>query len=193
MDTEQRKKAQAMHKDFYDKINLAIEDGFYFEAYIREYNAMEARMKVIMGILGMPCEVCKNEDLTNAVGIGTKLNCLRSFLDNKPLFEKSKLTKKVLREINSWTQVRNKAIHRLYYNPEMYETTSRQIKEYSVKGKEYVRLIYNETERLKRLKKRKPELFIDSPSKCHVNKETQALPETCIPVIKTVNEGSVTK
>ena len=34
-----------MHRDFYDKINLAIEDGFYFEAYIREYNALEARMK----------------------------------------------------------------------------------------------------------------------------------------------------
>ena len=147
-------------------------------------------MKVIMGILGMPCEICKKEDLTNAIGIGTKLNCLRSFLDNKPLFEKSKLTKKVLRQINSWTQIRNKAIHRLYYNPEMYEETSKQIREYSIKGKDYVRLIYNETERLKRLKKRKPELFADTPAKCHINKETGALPETCEVVIKAMNEDA---
>lgn len=40
-------------------------------------------MKVIMSILGMPCEICKNEKLTNQIGVAVKLNCLRSFIGSK--------------------------------------------------------------------------------------------------------------
>ena len=36
-----------------------------------------------MSILGMPCEICKNEKLTNQIGVAVKLNCLRSFIGSK--------------------------------------------------------------------------------------------------------------
>lgn len=187
---EQRKLAQAMHKDFFDKIDLAIENGFYFEAYIREYNALEARVKVIMSILEMPCEICENTQLTNQIGIGIKINCLRAFIGESPIFEKTKLTKRFFKDLGKWTQVRNEAIHRLYFDPDNYETLSRRIKERSVIGKQYLRMIYNEADRLRRLKKRKPELFEANRLKCHINNETGELPDCCISTINYVKKGA---
>ena len=44
-----------MHKDFFDRCVFAINQGFYMEAILMEYAAIESRMETLLSILGLPC------------------------------------------------------------------------------------------------------------------------------------------
>ena len=50
-----RKLQREMHKDFFDRCRNAIDNGCYFEAVLMEYASIEARLEVIMGVIGLPC------------------------------------------------------------------------------------------------------------------------------------------
>ena len=53
---EENKKLQVeMHKDFFDRCKFAIENKFYMEAILMEYAAIESRLEVMLGVLGLPC------------------------------------------------------------------------------------------------------------------------------------------
>ena len=187
---EERKASYNMHKDFYDKISLAIDNGFFFDAYIREYNAMEARMSVIMSIIRRPCELCDVEKLKHNVGISTKFKCLKKVLqENEQISNKTKLDNQFFRQISSWLTIRNQLVHGLYSNPADYEKLSRKSKEYAIKGKEFVRKIYNEAERLKKLQKNKPEMFMKIKTECYVNPDTFEHQDDCKPLIEYLNNA----
>lgn len=47
-------KQRVMHKDMFDKVKNALQNGFYFEALFLEYSAIEGRLEVISGLLSMP-------------------------------------------------------------------------------------------------------------------------------------------
>lgn len=44
-----------MHKDFFVRCKSAIEQKFYMEAILMEYAAIEARMEILLGVIGLPC------------------------------------------------------------------------------------------------------------------------------------------
>ena len=78
MDNEERKQASKMHMSFFDKSRLAIEEGYYLEAVMYEYAAIEGRLEVICGLLGCPC----NKELDSSIlMIGLKVliykNCTK--------------------------------------------------------------------------------------------------------------------
>ena len=52
---EDKAKQVSMHKNFFDKVDAAIEGGFYLEAVFREYAAIESRLEALLGVLGAPC------------------------------------------------------------------------------------------------------------------------------------------
>ena len=152
-----RETARLVHKDFFDKCQFAIDQGFYLEAMVMEYSAIENRMKIIMGIVGMPCTKCDDTNITYSIGLNKKIGCLRCFLSNKEVFEKSKLTTGKLNQLKDWCNSRNERIHRLYNNTEKYERMMSRNKKYAIKGLEFARLFYAEANRLKYMQKKHPE------------------------------------
>ena len=74
-----------MHTDFFDRCESAIQNGFYFEAIIMEYAAIESRLEVICGVLGFPCgKDCK---CRKDIMIGSRIDCLRKYrCDNECVY-----------------------------------------------------------------------------------------------------------
>lgn len=172
-DRELRKKQAIMHKNFFDKCQFAIDNGFYLEAIFLEYAAIEGRLEIICGVLGLPC----NKDLTpqkrKDIKISKRIECINKVKNaNEELFKNTNLdscfftNKGVLKK---WITDRNTYIHGLYKNAEKYDGRKSKCRELAVSGKEYARLLYNENSRLKRMKKNRPELFaaISCPEKTH--------------------------
>ena len=152
---------QKMHKDFFDKCDTAIENGFYFEAILLEYAALESRLEVILGILQMPC----NKDLESGkrkdIKISHRIQCLNYMRKHSPVFENTKLEKNFFEKnhLVKWIKSRNIYIHGLYKNGQEYENRKAECKELAIQGREYCRLLYNEAKRLNRLLKNHPDAF----------------------------------
>lgn len=74
-----------MHKDFFDKCKFAIDNGFYFEAIIIEYAAIESRLESICGQLDFPCS--KESPVRKDIKISDRVKCLNYFVKhNIPVF-----------------------------------------------------------------------------------------------------------
>lgn len=142
-----------MHKDFFDRCEKAIETGFYFEAMLMEYAAIESRLEIIMGLIGLPC----NKDLTDkerrSINISDRLSCLQSIQEHTDLFANSKLPRGFFEKMKKWIDKRNVYIHGLYKNELQYKNRMKNIIEIANKGNDYCHLLYNETKRLRRLAK----------------------------------------
>lgn len=163
--------ARRAHKDYYDRCKEAIKDGYYLEALCLEYSAMESRVASILSMIDMPCGNLNNED-TFDIGIHVKLNCIKKCLGDNDVFRKSKLNKKQVAKIISWKYKRNKIIHRLFANPNEYETIIKECKDYAIEGFEYVDILYKEANRIRYIKNHK-EILENSNFKC------PAISKTC--------------
>ena len=86
---ETQKKQVAMHKDFFDRCKTAIDHGFYMEAILLEYAAMESRLEIILGVLGLPCNKYLEPDLRRKTKISHRISCLEYMYKHSPVFVKS--------------------------------------------------------------------------------------------------------
>ncbi len=165
-----KKKQVAMHRDFFKRAGLAMNNGFYLEAIFLEYAAIESRLEVMLGVLGYPCH--KNIDARIRVGvnISDRIECLRVCRNKNPMiFEKSKLPDNFLTPkgtLQKWIKDRNQYIHGLYKNADDYLVRKQDFKRVATDGYEYSRLLYNEVLRLRRLQKRDPQLFANAVCEC---------------------------
>lgn len=150
MSAEQRLHARDVHNEFFERCQLAIDNGFYLEAILLEYSAMEARMKVIMSLLGKPCSLCEETEITNRIGLSTKLKCFKTFMDNNPKFFKDAgFTRTTLKKMVEWCNSRNARIHGLYSDTEKYEKIMGKNKKLAVEGLEYTKMLYEEAKQLR--------------------------------------------
>lgn len=147
-----------MHTDFFERCEFAIQNGFYLEAIIMEYAAIESRLEAICGVIGFPCgKDCKcRKDIL----ISSRIDCLRQYrCNNATIFAKSKLpsyffSKKGL--LKKWIEERNGVVHGLYKDELKYISRIQGNKSLASKGLEYTRLLYNEAKRIRRMKKNHP-------------------------------------
>ncbi len=170
MTTDEGKRQQQLHrKGFFGSCYKAINNGSYLEAMLLEFAALENRVAVIFRELDMPCSTCKDTDIIYNIGLYTKLVCLRKIIQNNEhpaITGNTKLSAKLIREIIDWTRRRNKIIHRLYTNPDVYDEMIIKSEGYAKLGMEYASIMYAEANRLKNLKRRHPELFKDFSFLC---------------------------
>lgn len=160
-----------MHRDFFIRAENAISNRFYLEAVFLEYAAIESRLEVILGILGMPCNKAIDLIIRRRINISTRVECLRFCYCNNPLIvEKAKINNRFFTEkgpLSTWIKNRNTFIHGLYKNAELYdERTNKECKKLAEDGMKYARLLYNEAKRMNRLIKNHPELFEGRIVKC---------------------------
>lgn len=156
---DSKEQARLVHKSFFDRTKLAIDNGFYLEAICMEYNALESRLNVILGVLGMPCGY--NKEGRPFLDFGARFNCLIEIMKNNDKIFQNSYLKAVshLKRIGEWTEDRNIRIHALYLNTEKTEKIVKKTPTIANRGFVYAREMYNEADRLKRLKKRHPEYF----------------------------------
>ena len=149
-----RNAQREMHKDFFDRCQCAIDNGFYFEAVLMEYAAIEARLEVILGMLGLPCNqyIC-NED-RQKISISHRVNCISRIRKNGNVFEKSKLPDNYFKKLKKWIDNRNGYIHGLYKNEIQYKNRMKDSKNRAEEGLELCRQLYNEANRIRRLIKK---------------------------------------
>ncbi len=164
----------AMHKNYFDKCKFAVDSGFYLEAIFLEYAAIESRLEIICGVLGLPCNKNRDDNVRKSIQISHRISCLNYLRKNHLVFENTKLSMRYFDKLNSWINKRNQLIHGLYKNEIQYKSRIAMCKKLAEDGYEYSRLLYNETKRLRRIHNNHPELLIDimcHNSKCSEYKE----------------------
>lgn len=167
MNKEQGERARLVHKDFFDKCNFAIENGFYLEAMCMEYASIEGRMTRIMKIFGFPCGLKKECDEMPDISVNQKLGCLKNFLFDKNIFKDSYFdSPEEIKDIKKWIEKRNDIMHHLYSDTEKYPDLLKSSKAIAIEGFKHCRTLYDETNRLKRLISKHPELIKYSKVKC---------------------------
>lgn len=173
------KKTQVtMHRDFFDRARIAIDNGFYLEAIFLEYAAIEGRLEIILGILGYPCNKEQSSSIRRRVNISDRIECLRVCKNNNPtIFERTKLTENFFTQkgkLRRWVDDRNQYIHGLFKNAYTYNERKQNFKKLAENGLEYSRLLYNEVKRLRRLLNNHPDFFNNIILKCQ-NEECAAV------------------
>lgn len=167
--TDELKKQVEMHRDFFVRCGFAINNGFYLEAILMEYAAIESRLESICGILSLPCgKDCPNR---RDIKISHRIECLRVFRrNNETVFAKTKLPINFFAEkggeLKTWIRDRDQRVHGLYKDEEKYKYRISKNKELAENGLLYARLLYNEANRLRRLKKNHNEVFVDNVLCC---------------------------
>ena len=153
------KKQAKMHKDFFDKCSLAIEDGFYLEAVFLEYAAIEGRLEILCGVIGLPCNKDRDDNVRKSIQISHRINCLDKLRKQHMIFQSSKLERNYFKNLGNWINDRNRFVHGLYKNVIEYSPRMNYCKQLAVTGMKYSRLLYNEVNRMKRLNKKHNDLF----------------------------------
>jgi|GEM_PF-6730290 len=172
VDEKERKQEQVkMHRSAIDCIDSAIANGFYLEAIFQEYAAMEGRLEVICGILGMPC----NKEAGKKgifVPISNRRKCIEGFFNNCPkLFERSKLSASFFSKdgpLDNWIAQRNDLIHSLLKDEVQYSNRMKNAHKLALDGRQFTSRLYNEAKRLNRLSKGHPEQLAIECGKCSI-------------------------
>ena len=71
--------AQKMHQNFFDRCEKAIENDFYMEAILIEYAAIESRLEVMLGLIGMPCNKFLEASERKKIQISHRISCAKKF------------------------------------------------------------------------------------------------------------------
>lgn len=166
--TDNEMKQVKMHSDFFERCEFAIESGYYLEAILMEYAAIESRLEAICGVLSFPCG--RDCDCRERIMISDRIECLRVYRNkNKNVFSGSKLPDNFFTgkgKLKTWILERNKRVHGLYKNEEDFQMKIDMNRKLAEDGYTYARLLYNETKRLRRLRKGHIELFDNAICKC---------------------------
>ena len=165
-----------MHKDFFDRCKTAIDCGYYFEAMLMEYAAIESRLEIIMGVIGLPCNKNLPDNERRSINISDRIECLRKIQKNSAVFSASKLPPNFFDKLNKWIDHRNTYIHGLYKNEIQYRTRMKNIMVFSTRGFDYCKLLYNESKRLRSLLQKNgiPDIsFLCNKKQCYYMRNKQ--------------------
>ena len=150
-----------MHKNFFDRCCCAMENGYYLEAILMEYAAIESRLEALCGVLDLPCG--KSCTCRKDIKISSRIDCLRLYRNkNTSVFQRTKLPQNFFSEkgiLRTWIQRRDRIVHGLYKDELKYTERFQGSRDLSKKGYELCKLLYNETKRIRRLKTNHPEQF----------------------------------
>ncbi len=167
------KQQVTMHRDMFDRCRAAIENGYFLEAIFLEYAAIEGRLEVILGILGMPCNKYLEPKIRKKINVSDRIECLHYYRKNCSCFTTTKLPPNFFSSkgtLKKWIDNRNTYIHGLYKRAEVYTGRKNDSKRIAEEGYEYTRLLYNEARRLSRLAKNHPDILAESSRKCRKSK-----------------------
>ena len=166
--TEQEQKQVAMHTDFFDRCEFAIQNGFYLEAVFMEYAAIESRLESICGVLGFPCG--KECPCRKDIKISARIECLRAYRNkNERIFARTKLPKSFFTEhgeLKEWVDKRNRYVHGLYKDETAYKNRMMDNKKLAEDGLKHAKLLYNEAKRIRRLQKGHSDQFDGIVAQC---------------------------
>lgn len=146
-----RKLQRDMHKDFFDRCKNAIDNGCYFEAVLMEYASIEARLEVIMGVIGLPCNKQLSSSDRQSVKISNRIGCLKRVYRDSNMLSDAPIPNSFWKQLNDWIKTRNIYIHGLYKNELQYKNRMNDVEELATKGYEYAGILYKEVKRLRRL------------------------------------------
>ena len=157
-----------MHKDFFHKSKDAIDQGYYFEALMYEYAAIEGRLEVICGLLGCPCNKELDPKIRKDIKISIRIQCLARVYKIHPACKGSttKITGDFWGHLKTWTTDRNTYVHGLYKNPGLYSKRLNDRAKLADQGLGFARLLYNEVKRIRRLLKNHPEKIMFDGRRC---------------------------
>lgn len=169
--TENEKKQVEMHRNFFVQCESVIQKGYYLEAILMEYAAIESRLESICGVLGFPCgKMCNNKQ---DIKISSRIECLRVYRNKSiTIFSKSKLPKNFFTkngELRLWIKKRDCRVHGLFKNEEEFEKRIEENEELARQGYEYAKLLYNEAKRIRRLRKNHNDVFASAVAACKRN------------------------
>lgn len=154
-----------MHKNFFDRCQLACDHGFYMEAILMEYAAVESRLEILLGVVGLPCNKYLDDTMRIKINISQRTTCLEHAVKNNPAFQSSKLNKAFFKKLWDWIKERNRYIHGLYKNELLYKQRMKDAKKVAENGYDLCKVLYNEAHRLRRACKKNPEL-LEYPVAC---------------------------
>lgn len=147
---ENRIAQRDMHRSFFDRCQYAIDNGFCLEALFMEYAAIEARLEVILGMLGCPCSNHLSDEDRRKVQISHRIECLIK-QQYSEVFSRTRLPKNYYSSLKKWVTKRNEYIHGLYKSEIKYQIRIKELKETAEKGLKLSKLLYNEASRIRRL------------------------------------------
>ena len=159
-----------MHMDFFDRTELAINSGFYLEAIFREYAAIEGRLEVILGLLGLPCNNKAPDKDRRDIQLSHRINCLKIIYKSSSSIGSSKIDPSFFTQLDKWRNDRNIIVHGYYKNELKYHERSSNNKLMATDGLVFARKLYNEVKRLRRYKLSHPEIDITADSRCYSEK-----------------------
>ena len=156
-------KQRVMHKDLFDKIKYAVDNGFYLEAIFLEYSALEGRLEIMSGVFSLPCNKNLEPNVRKAINISQRIECLKkTYKSADELFEKTYLNNKFWNNIENWIVKRNTYVHGLLKNAVDYNSRLFQTKELAKTGFDLVSIIYKEVNRIKRKQQKERYKFISN-------------------------------
>lgn len=168
MDSTEKKTAAVVHKGFFDKSQAAIDSGYFLEAVMYEYSAIEGRLEVICGLLGCPCNKNLDANTRSKIKISSRISCLKTLYKKHPAckYSKTRIDNKYWVKLNKWRNARNIYVHGLYKRPELFVSRMEEAKDLATEGIELARMLYNEAKRIRRLQKNHPELLNFDEKRC---------------------------
>jgi hypothetical protein len=171
------KKQAIMHQNFFDKTKEAADNGFYLEAIFREYAAIEGRLEVMCGVLGLPCNKDLDDKKRKDIKISHRVECLKKIYNANSLYGKGRFDINYFDNLDEWLKKRNIYVHGLYKNVEKYDGRQNETVELANEGLELNEIIFIEVKRLRRWKKAGKLDGISSlctTSRCGLRKELEA-------------------
>ena len=169
MDSTEKKTAAVVHKGFFDKSRTAIDSGYYLEAVMYDYSAIEGRLEVICGLLGCPCNKELDANTRSKINISSRISCLKALYKKHPacICSKTKIDNNYWKKLNAWRKSRNVYVHGLYKRPELFVSRMEEAKDLATEGIELARMLYNEAKRIRRLQNSHPEMLNYDEKRCN--------------------------
>lgn len=157
-------KQRVMHKDMFDKIKNALQNGFYFEALFLEYSAIDGRLEVMSGLLSMPCNKDIESNKRRLINISNRIKCIGIAYKKERLLQSGRyISQKFWQNLAKWIENRNMFMHGLLKNAELYNSRLAEITTVAENGFNFLSCLYNEVHRIKRLYKKENHICSNSP------------------------------
>ena len=123
----------------HERLKKALANGFWLEATMIEYNIIEDRTAAILYHAGVSNNSWDKK-------LAKKLNSIDYQIGKKHPIISKKVSPAVIQEIRDWKGMRNTAVHKACYT--LFE--EEDFKAIAEKGKEIVRKISNDSQKVKR-------------------------------------------
>ena len=127
------------------RLNSALRSEFWFEACMIEYAIIEDRTSSILD----KARVCKDAYSSDRP-LKNKLNSIENQIGKKHPIISKKVSGETVSALKSWRERRNDIVHRACNKP--YNDS--QLKDFALEGKELVRTISNDSQKVTRLAKK---------------------------------------